>query len=188
MKFSHHPVFGLTRKWKGRANVLTSDVFLSQAFDPVRSPIEPERKTFQAIWDTGASGSVITARVVKELNLVPTGRADVYTASGQHNVNTYLVNILIPPGVQFVALRVTEGEITGGLDVLIGMDIIGQGDFAVTNENGETCMSYRTPSVQRIDFVKEINEYNARHGHVFKSEDEKRIARNRAKAERRKNR
>jgi uncharacterized protein YchJ len=52
---------------------------------------------------------------------------------------------------------VTEGTISGG-DVLIGMDIITRGDFAVTNSDGRTTFSYRWPSTKRIDFVKEIKQ------------------------------
>jgi uncharacterized protein YecA (UPF0149 family) len=34
------------------------------------------------------------------------------------------------------------------------MDIIGMGDFAVTNKDRKTTFSYRWPSGERIDFVK----------------------------------
>jgi hypothetical protein len=34
------------------------------------------------------------------------------------------------------------------------MDVIGQGDFAVTNHRNETVFSFRIPSVSVIDFCK----------------------------------
>ena len=37
-------------------------------------------------------------------------------------------------------------------NLLIGMDIIEKGDFAVTNHNGETVLTYRFPSSELIDF------------------------------------
>jgi len=37
------------------------------------------------------------------------------------------------------------------------MDIITQGDFAVTNHNGVTKFSFRTPSMEHIDFVPGTN-------------------------------
>ncbi len=40
-------------------------------------------------------------------------------------------------------------------DALIGMNIINQGDFAVTNLNGRTKFSFRYPSINDIDFVEE---------------------------------
>jgi hypothetical protein len=37
--------------------------------------------------------------------------------------------------------------------MLIGMNIITMGDFAITNHRGQTVMSFRVPSLQKIDFV-----------------------------------
>jgi uncharacterized protein YecA (UPF0149 family) len=39
--------------------------------------------------------------------------------------------------------------------MLIGMDIIATGDFAITNNNNETVFSFRHPSNAIIDFVQE---------------------------------
>jgi hypothetical protein len=39
-----------------------------------------------------------------------------------------------------------------GCDILIGMDIIGMGDFAVSNYNGRIVFSFRVPSMAEIDF------------------------------------
>jgi hypothetical protein len=36
-------------------------------------------------------------------------------------------------------------------------------DFAVTNYNGQTWWTFRIPSNEPIDFVKEIAEHNERH-------------------------
>jgi len=53
---------------------------------------------------------------------------------------------------------VAEGIIGGGVDAIIGMDVICKGDFAITNVNGETRMSFRYPSVGTIDYVVEANK------------------------------
>ena len=37
------------------------------------------------------------------------------------------------------------------------MDVISQGDFSITNYNGNTCMSFRKPSMHEIDFCKNPN-------------------------------
>jgi hypothetical protein len=56
-----------------------------------------------------------------------------------------------------VGIPVTEaGNIIGNFDVLIGMDIITLGDFAVTNPEDKTKLSYQMPSTHDIDFVEEI--------------------------------
>lgn len=67
---------------------------------------------------------------------------------------TYLVNIALPNKVAFQNLEVTHLQLAGA-DLLIGMDIISRGDFAVTNVGGITTFSYRFPSIQTIDYAEE---------------------------------
>jgi hypothetical protein len=50
-------------------------------------------------------------------------------------------------------MRVTKGKLAAGSEMLVGMDVIGQGDFAVSNYEGRTCFSFRFPSAERIDFT-----------------------------------
>ena len=47
-----------------------------------------------------------------------------------------------------------------GFDALIGMNIIAQGDFAVSNYKGITVFSFRMPSLACLDFVKDIGRVN----------------------------
>jgi hypothetical protein len=85
----------------------------------------------------------------------------MHTAGGQGQADTYLFNIYLPNGVMFPGVRVAEAQLVGDQDVLIGMDIITSGDFSVTNCEGQTCMSFRWPSLKRIDYVPETNKANA---------------------------
>ena len=39
-------------------------------------------------------------------------------------------------------------------DVVIGMDVICNGDLAITNQDDKTTFSFRIPSVAEIDFSK----------------------------------
>ena len=118
-----------------------------QGYDRVGGDLTP----FKALWGTGATNSVITERVVAECNLVPTGQVRLEGINSSHIANTYVVSILLHGMVLFPVLTVTEGDFTGA-DVLIGMDIISRGDFAVTNKDGETAFMYRYPS-EGVDFV-----------------------------------
>jgi len=112
---------------------------------------------FTAIWDTGATNSVITQAVIDACQLVPTGVARVNHAQGVSLSETYLVNMGLPQQVIFPGVRVTKGSFNGA-DLLIGMDIISRGDFAVTNFGGLTKFSFRLPSTAHIDFVAESGE------------------------------
>ncbi len=193
MQFQPNPVFGLTRKWNGHTRVLTSDISISLPFDPATEPAT-ERKNFNCIWDTGASGTVITLDVINALGLKPSGKIKTYTVGQGGNVNEYLadayfVNVYLPNNVQIIGVNVSEGAIFGG-DVLLGMDIIGMGDFAVTNHNGLTVMTYRIPSVETIDFVEEIRIHNQKYGRLqasspILSDDERRKLKNKQKRKRR---
>lgn len=153
-KLGGFPISSFTSAYNGIINVLISEVKVSPAFDPTKVTIRPPELLFKAIWDTGASSSVITKKVVDECVLKPISRTKVNTASGETTSSVYLVNFILRNNVGVSGRRVTEGIIGGDIDVLIGMDIINLGDFAVTNFEGKTTFSFRLPSTQQIDFVK----------------------------------
>ena len=64
-------------------------------------------------------------------------------------------------GIHVYNLKVTEGKLPDGVDMLIGMDIINLGDFAITHKNGGTVFSFQIPSTRHYDFVKKINNETA---------------------------
>jgi uncharacterized protein YchJ len=152
--------FTLTYSKLSRA--LISEVIITKEITPKVSGDLDIRdfngKKYKAIWDTGATGSVITEKIVKELDLMPTGMTKVSTASGERDVNTYIVSIWLPNNVVVGNVKVTEGIIHGEYEVLIGMDIITKGDFAITNYDGKTVFTFRFPSAECIDFVKKIRQ------------------------------
>ncbi|MCI6278226.1 MAG: retroviral-like aspartic protease family protein [Bacteroidales bacterium] len=108
-----------------------------------------------AIWDTGATGSVISRRIAERLSLSPVGKQLINHANGTATVNVYIVNILLPNQIRFKAVEVTEGVFEDSFDVLIGMDIISRGDFSFTNCRGLSVFSFRIPSMEVIDYVSD---------------------------------
>jgi predicted aspartyl protease len=146
------PVKGFTIKSNRILRSIVTKASIGEAFNLADLPKEPPRKEFQAIWDTGATGTVISSRVVSECGLKPIGMAISHTASDIVNSNVYRISIELPNRVVFFALRVVEGKLPGGSDVLIGMDIITQGDFALTHKNKKTTFAFRMPSIDTIDF------------------------------------
>lgn len=87
--------------------------------------------------------------------LFPISKVDVLTANGTKKANVYLISILLPNNLVLPLLRVTEADLIGEANVLIGMDIISLGDFAITNLNKKTTFSFRMPSRCTIDFRPE---------------------------------
>lgn len=131
---------------------------IAAAFDPAAPPPHPPFHEFQAIWDTGATNSVITQRVVDACGLQPIGLTRVHGVDSDKESERYLVNVGLPNMVAVQGVNVTKGALPAGtFDVLIGMDIITIGDFAITNVGGETVFSFRFPSEKLIDFVEQHN-------------------------------
>lgn len=102
---------------------------------------------------TGASDSVVTQRVVTALGLQPHTMKKVHGAHGAKDQPAFMVDMRLPPRVEFPNLEVTLGDLPPGSDLLIGMDVITNGDFVVTNRGGQTVMSFRVPSLDRVDYV-----------------------------------
>jgi hypothetical protein len=145
----------LTITWPGITHVLGSECSVSEGYDPATAGTPPPKNTFVAIWDTGATGSVITERVIAECGLAPIGVTQVHGVHGVQDCEVYLVNLRLPNNVEFPGVHVTKGKLAGGADVLIGMNVITAGDFAVTNKGGNTTMSFRVPSQHRTDYVEQ---------------------------------
>jgi hypothetical protein len=145
-----------THDYAGLASALETRCAIC-GFNPLHPSGTIHQKTIKlkALWDTGAMASVISTNAVQSLGLKPIGKARVFHANGESTVGTYLINISLPNNIEFSSLLVTEGLLSD-TDVLIGMDIISKGDFAITASGGDTKMSFQVPSTHEIDFVQEI--------------------------------
>ena len=95
-----------------------------------------------------------------ELGLEPSGKAEVSGVHGSKVVSTYFINLGLANNVNISGIPATEAEISGDVDVLIGMDVIRYGDLSISNFNSRTIFSFRVPSVEEIDFKKEIDQAN----------------------------
>lgn len=121
-----------------------------------------------ALWDTGATRSCVSHDIVNKLSLVPIGKASIRTPSGASIVDTYMVDVVLPNDVLVKDIIICDSDIgTQGLGILIGMDIIKMGDFAVSNFDGKTTFSFRLPSKFVTDYAKQIiaeNTIGPKHG------------------------
>ena len=145
-----------TLKANGILDMLTTEAGIVSNIRDKSKPIDINKK-WRGLWDTGASKSSIDKRVVNELNLIPVGKGTISTANGVVLVNTYFIDLTLPNHVTVQNVLVSGADLGSDIDVLIGMDIIRHGDFSITNTNGSTTFSFRIPSINEIDYVKEAN-------------------------------
>lgn len=141
-----------TLKSNGFLNMLKTDALILSDVRFKDKDYTP--KLWHGLWDTGASMSSITQRIVDDISLIPVGRINMSTANGVVPVNTYFVDIGLPNGLTVKNVLVSCCDLGDDIDILIGMDIIKFGDFSITNTNKKTTFSFRTPSTEEIDYVK----------------------------------
>lgn len=124
------------------------------------------RGEYVALIDTGATNTCITEKVAKELGLIQTGvEVDNHTAGSQvERSPTYVADIILKasPGtfLSFEKNLVIQIGPSSTHDVLIGMDILNKGDFALTNKNSKTQATFSYPSSRELDFVPDSNNHN----------------------------
>ena len=151
------PVYALTHRNDELKNCIVTSV-------SIKDPITGAVVNTSGIWDTGATNSVITKKKAQELGLKPVSMARVLGVHGVKQVPVYLVTITLNNQNISLTTQVTECEELSddGKDVgmLIGMNIINWGDFVISNYNGKTTMTFRVPSLEQIDYVQEIAEFN----------------------------
>lgn len=153
----------LTIKYSGLATAIITDANISEAYNPEDPPNSlPLNKIFKALWDTGATGTVISEKAASKLDLVPSGKKWIQHAGGKEEKNTYLINLNLPSGLTILGIQATEYPSANQHDIIIGMDVINKGDFSITNVDAKTWMSFRIPSIQSIDYVKESKNYKTR--------------------------
>jgi hypothetical protein len=138
-----------TTKYNGLSNALQNDVQVSSVVPGGQVLTNKAR----ALWDTGAMSSAITPALANKLGLKVVSRTIMTTPSGTADCNQYFITLLLPNKVEITDVLVLEA-IPANCDILIGMDIIGMGDFAVSHFEGKTMFSFRIPSMQHFDFTE----------------------------------
>lgn len=139
----------------------------------------PQTDQFTALWDTGSADTYVVPKVVAAANLQRTGfketggiggetvQRDVYQAA----VVTFS-GLTVPPGGGTVApsnflIHATtvvgverDDQFKNEFDILIGMDIIGRGDMALsTDSRGRRWMSFLHPSRRKRLNLGDINAW-----------------------------
>ena len=118
--------------------------------------INDESFEVMAQWDTGAIYSSISRELVNKLGIILEGKYKVDSTNHSQILDSCNILMLINDTIAFpVKAMVVDNIHNTGIDLLIGMDIISQGDFVISTYEGTTCFSFRVPSKGLIDFSNE---------------------------------
>jgi predicted aspartyl protease len=139
-----------TTDFAGIVNTIIIDVGITP-LQRIEQVDEKDIVYLKALWDTGATNSVVTKETARKLGLVSIGKTNVHHAGGDSVTNVFMVHLFLPNRIT-VPVRVTECDDSTQFGLIIGMDVIAMGDFSITNAGGRTTVSFRTPSLERIDY------------------------------------
>jgi predicted aspartyl protease len=141
--------------------ILAADLNTDVEVFPVSSAAPHQGTVVYAIWDTGASQTVITHKLMDKLNLVPIETKLVHGINSKQTVDVVAVSIKLPNNLLVSDVRVFVCDIPSPIDMLIGMDIIQQGDFHISNTGSHTLFSFVIPPLpERVDLGQKADELN----------------------------
>ena len=163
MTLIENPFRAFTVTGNGLCDKVITDIGVTQG----AKPDEDQAKVLhvhqtRALWDTGATKSVISPAVVKELGLQPVGMVKIKGATGDGNCRVFVVNFRLPNKTTVYGVMAAECDLDG-FDVLIGMDVIVLGDLSLSHKDGKSMFSFRMPSIEGRDFVAEHKSWMRAH-------------------------
>jgi predicted aspartyl protease len=124
----------------GSANEISTPLFIKKISD---SSLEYPAK---AVWDTGATSSMISAALARKLTLAPTGTIQIAGVHGVQNARCYSIDIVFGNKFTIPAVKVSEASDFGGFDILVGMDIISKGKMVIDGTDGKLKVCFQFPA------------------------------------------
>jgi predicted aspartyl protease len=112
-----------------------------------------------ALWDTGASISAITPDIMDKLKAVPVSKRTITGIHSTQVVDVVYITVDLPNSVIKKNIEAAVCNIPSNVGMILGMDIILLGDFALSSGNSQTLFSFAAPPFkEKIDFSKRQNE------------------------------
>ncbi len=103
----------------------------------------PQYRQYTGIWDCGSSGTRISQKVVQDLQLKAFGTVPVREFEASEKIReVFFLSIALSPEIIFSNVRVTNGYFPPDFDVIIGLDLMTQGDFRLRKENGKMVVEF----------------------------------------------
>lgn len=128
--------------------------------DPIKAGFQ-----FNALWDTGATCSCIKPEIAKKLgitnNIITHTRVTGVNSTTQVKPVYKIGGLILPNRIIKPGFHLIESDIASTADILIGMDLILQGDFTISNYGGKTVFCFSMPPHKNtIDLVERSNKVN----------------------------
>ena len=101
-----------------------------------------------ALWDTGASISAITPEIKDKLKVTTIDKKTIASVHSTQVVDIAYITVELPNNVIKKNIKVAVCNITLNIGMILGMDIISMGDFALSNGNNQTLISFAVPPFQ----------------------------------------
>jgi predicted aspartyl protease len=99
----------------------------------ISNDIETREKKYKALWDTGATSTLISENVVNDLKLEQIGTSELTSIHKKDKSFLYNSGIIIPNHRKAILLHVSSFRKDDEYDVIIGMDIIREGNLKLDN-------------------------------------------------------
>lgn len=104
--------------------------------------------TDKAMWDTGATITVISHSTAKQFDAAPDEVGTSISATDRTDSDIYLATVELPGGIILHDIEVWDVDLSDhGAEVIIGMDIISRGRLVVETVNGIPMFSF---SIEQI--------------------------------------
>jgi len=118
----------------------------------------------EGLWDTGATVTCVKPTLFDRLKLCLydiTDHTKLSGIGGEVEANFTFMNLFFSPTFEIKYCPVYVVDFPGDADILIGMDIIEKGDFAVCNADNKTSFSFAMPSFpDRINLAEKAEAAN----------------------------
>ena len=125
-------------------NRIVSDIMLCSPEEGSTNAVR-----IRALWDTGCSRSLLSKRVADFLSLPAAGQQVFRTPfGGSFPCELRSVNVCVVLGAERISLDAVVSEAPNSdpdCDITLGLDFISLGDFAITHDGGQLCLSFAYP-------------------------------------------
>lgn len=122
---------------------------------PAYLMIDGEWQKFNALWDTGSDLCRLSRELFAKHSFEPAKPKLTHSHSGvdAEPSKACYCDLLLPNGAVFPHNGFLESDLSEEeFDIIIGMDVIIDGDMAISNYENHVVFTFRCPSQGKIDF------------------------------------